>query len=152
MTVSRERAHEAWRHAEQLKKLSDRLIGIGPFGIGMDGILAWIPGVNLIYGVLAGLFMMGHGFRAQASLATLSRMGLYIVLDNLPDTIPIPGISLIGSAIDMLFPGHLMAAKALQKDIEAKHGLPPEVAEKRERKRWGKRKRGGAIIEGTVLR
>jgi len=28
----------------------------------------------------------------------------------------------------MMFPGHLMAAKALQKDIEARHGLPDDVA------------------------
>jgi hypothetical protein len=44
----------------------------------------------------------------------------------------------------MLFPGHLMAAKALQKDIEARHGLPDDVALERSRKKRGLfRKKGG---------
>jgi hypothetical protein len=159
MDMERERAHQAWRHAERLKRLSDRLVGIGPIGIGLDGITAWIPGVNLIYGVGAGAFMIHHGLRAKASPATLGRMGLYILLDNLPDTIPIPGISLIGSAIDMLFPGHLMAAKALQKDIEARHGLPAEEAAKRKKDRfnggsWFNRRKAISddVIEGKVIR
>ena len=150
MSITTQRAHQAWRHAEQLKKLSDRLIGIGPFGIGMDGLLAWIPGVNLIYGVGAGAFMLGHGLRAQASIGTMLRMLTYIVLDNASDAIPVP---FVGSAVDMLFPGHLMAAKALQKDIEARFGLPPEEIEKRERKRWFKKKpnkRRGGLVEGSV--
>jgi hypothetical protein len=152
MTVSKERAHEAWRHAEQLKRLSDRLVGIGPFGIGLDTILAWVPVAGTVYSGLAGLLMMGHGFRAQASAATLLRMGAYIVFNTITSDIP-----LAGQAIDSLFPGHLMAAKALQKDIEAKHGLPPEEAERRQNKRgWfgGKRKKaaGRALIEGELVR
>lgn len=158
MSITTARAHEAWRQADRLKKLSDRLVGIGPFGIGLDGILAWIPGVNLIYGGLAGLFMLGHGIRAQASPATLLRMAVYIVIDNAPDLIPIPGINLVGSAVDMLFPGHLMAAGALQKDIEARHGPPPEEMERRAKKhrpRASKGRKGGragGIIEGSIVR
>ena len=143
----RRNAHLAWRRAETIKRLSDRLIGLGPFGLGLDGVLAWVPGVGPVYSAAAGLLLMGHAVHARASIPTLMRMGLYLVIDTATDT-----VWGLGSAIDTLFPGHLMAAKALQKDIEAKHGLPPEVAEKRERKRWGKRKRGGGIIEGTVLR
>ena len=33
----RSKAHQSWRHAETVKRLSDRLIGIGPFGLGLDG-------------------------------------------------------------------------------------------------------------------
>jgi hypothetical protein len=149
MTVSTERAHQAWRHAEQLKKLSDRLIGIGPFGIGLDGLVSWIPGANIAYSALAGAFLVGHGLRAQAKVGTLAQMLAYLVIDTATDTIPV-----IGWTADILFPGHLLAAKALQKDIEATHGLPPEEAERRERKRWGKKKktRAGGIIEGSIVR
>jgi hypothetical protein len=44
-------------------------------------------------------------------------MGVYLVADSATSEVPF-----IGWAVDTLFPGHLMAAKALQKDIEARHG------------------------------
>ncbi|MDB5439543.1 MAG: hypothetical protein JWM33_1970 [Caulobacteraceae bacterium] len=120
-----ERAHIAWRRAQRIKTLSDRLIGIGPFGIGLDGILAWIPGLNLAYGLGAGAFLLNEGVKAGAKTSTLAWMGIVLAFDNLTDLVPIAG-----DAVDMLFPGHLLAANALQKDIEARHGLPPEHAPK----------------------
>jgi hypothetical protein len=64
---------------------------------------------------------------------TLVRMAAYLAIDNLTDAVPVAGW-----AVDTLFPGHLMAAKALQKDIEARHGLPDEVAAERLKpaRRW----------------
>jgi len=128
----RAKAHRAWRSAETIKRVSDRLIGIGPFGLGLDGVLAWVPGVGLAYGLGAGAFLMMHAFHAGASAGTLARMAAYLAADNLSDTVP--GL---GWAIDTLFPGHLMAAKALQKDIEARHGLPEEIAFERSQKKRG---------------
>ena len=128
----RAKAHRAWRSAETIKRLSDRLIGIGPIGLGLDGVLAWVPGAGLIYGLGAGGLLMMHAFQAGASAGTLARMTAYLAADNLSDTVP--GL---GWAIDTLFPGHLMAAKALQKDIEARHGLPEEIAFERSKKRRG---------------
>jgi hypothetical protein len=75
---------------------------------------------------------MVHAFQGGASVATLARMAAYLAADNLSDTVPV-----LGWAVDTLFPGHLMAAKALQKDIEARHGLPEEVALERSRKKRG---------------
>jgi hypothetical protein len=128
----RAKAHRAWRSAETIKRLSDRLIGIGPVGIGLDGVLAWVPGAGLAYGLGAGGLLLFHAVQANASPATLARMTVYLAADNLSDTIPV-----LGWAVDTLFPGHLMAAKALQKDIEAKHGLPEEVARDRAQKARG---------------
>jgi len=34
-----------YRSVGWVKRLSDGLIGIGPFNIILDGILAWVPGV-----------------------------------------------------------------------------------------------------------
>jgi hypothetical protein len=133
----RRNAHQAWRHAETIKRLSDRLIGIGPFGIGLDGVLAWVPGVGLAYGLGAGGVLLYHAMKAGASGATLARMAAYLAADNLSDTVP-----MLGWAVDTLFPGHLMAAKALQKDIESKHGLPDEIDSKTRKKRRVKKGRG----------
>lgn len=128
----RAKAHRAWRSAETIKRLSDRLIGVGPLGIGLDGVLAWVPGAGLAYGLGAGALLLVHGVQARASAATLARMSVYLAADNLSDTVPV-----LGWAVDTLFPGHLMAAKALQKDIEAKHGLPEEVAAERAKQKRG---------------
>jgi hypothetical protein len=132
----RHKAHQAWRSAETIKRLSDRLIGLGPFGIGLDGVLSWVPGVGPVYSAGAGLLLMGHAMHARASAATLLRMGFYLVIDTATDT-----VWGLGSAVDTLFPGHLMAAKALQKDIESRHGLPDEIDAKTRKKRKVKKAR-----------
>ena len=105
-----------WSNVEGVKKLSDRVIGIGPFGIGLDGLLAWIPVVNQVYTVGAGGRLIMQAFRAHASPSTLAQMAAYIGLDTATDAVPIAGY-----AVDTLFPGHLLAAKALQKDIATTH-------------------------------
>jgi hypothetical protein len=114
---SRERAHLSWRRAERIKRLSDRLVKLGPFGIGVDGVLAWVPGANIVYSVGAAALLIYEAVNAGASKRTLAQMGIYLVADSATSEVPI-----IGWAIDTLFPGHLMAAKALQRDIEARHG------------------------------
>ncbi|KSB87939.1 hypothetical protein AS593_18675 [Caulobacter vibrioides] len=126
----RQRAHRAWRNAETIKRLSDRLIGVGPVGIGLDGVLAWVPGANTVYSVGAGILLGYQAWQARASLPTVARMAAYMLFDSSTSAVPV-----IGWAVDTLFPGHLMAAKALQKDIEARHGAPEEVDLKRRKKK-----------------
>jgi hypothetical protein len=117
MAVSQEQAHRAWRAAERIKRLSDRLVGVGPFGIGLDGALAFAGPIDAIYSVGAGLLLLGYGFAAGASAQTLIRMGLYVAGDS-----ALSGIPFLGWAADVFIQGHLMAANALQKDIERRHG------------------------------
>lgn len=125
----RRRAHKAWRNAETIKRLSDRLIGLGPVGIGLDGVLAWVPGANTAYSLGAAAVLGYHAWQARASLPTVARMAAYMLFDSSTSAVPV-----VGWAVDTLFPGHLMAAKALQKDIEARHGAPEEVDLKRRKK------------------
>jgi hypothetical protein len=113
----RERAHRAWRNAQRIKQLSDNLIKIGPWGIGLDGVLAWVPAANTIYSVGAGGLLIYEAVKADAAPWTLARMAAYLVLNSAMTEVPI-----IGWAMDTLFRGHLMAANALQKDIAARFG------------------------------
>ncbi|PZQ54420.1 MAG: DUF4112 domain-containing protein [Phenylobacterium zucineum] len=126
MSEDRKRAHTAWRRAERIKTLSDRVIGFGPWGVGVDGVLAWVPVAGTIYSVGAAGLLLNEALRAGASRATLLRMGAYLGLDSLAS-----GVPLVGWAVDTLFTGHAFAARALQKDIERRHGRPA-VAEARE--------------------
>lgn len=115
--MDKARAHRAWRSAERIKRLSDKLIGVGPVGLGIDGIIAWIPGANVVYSAGAGALLLYEATEAKASARTLARMGLYLLADSASSGVPV-----LGWAVDTLFPGHAMAASALQKDIEARHG------------------------------
>jgi len=117
MDITRERAHRAWRSAERIKRLSDKLVSVGPFGLGLDGVLAWVPGANILYSVGAGGLLIYEAVGAGAKGATVARMAAYLIADSALSEVPI-----LGWAMDTLFPGHLMAARALQKDIEARHG------------------------------
>lgn len=136
-------AHNAWRTAERVKRLSDRLIGIGPFGLGLDGVLAWVPVVGPFYSVAAGGLLLFQGVRGGAAPWTLARMAGYIAADTASDAVPV-----LGWMADTLFPGHLMAANALQKDIEARHGLPVEVAAARRGKPSKRRGKAPLPVRG----
>jgi len=111
-----------WTDVEGVKKLSDRAIGIGPFGIGLDGLLTWIPVVGTAYTLGAAGWLLIQAGRVKASPATVVRMLGYLGLDSLTSAIgEVPFLDFVPNVIDVLFPGHLMAAKALQKDIETTH-------------------------------
>jgi hypothetical protein len=141
MSVSKEQAHRAWRVAERIKRLSDRLIGVGPFGVGLDGVLAWIPVAGTAYSLGAGGLLLAQAVAAGAAPMTLARMTVYVALDSAASVPPV-----IGWAIDTLFPGHLMAARALQKDIEARHG-PSELPAS-----WDRKVRAGRGLRNVTPR
>ena len=101
-----------WANVEGLKKLSDRVVGIGPFGVGLDGLLTWVPWAGDAYTVGAGAWLLMQGVRAKASPATLIRMAGYLAADTATAAVPFAG-----AVVDTLFVAHAMAAKALQKDM-----------------------------------
>lgn len=139
MQVTQDRAHRAWRVAERIARLSDDLIPLGPWGLGLDGVLAWIPGANTLYSVGAGGLLIYEGVSAGAAPFTLIRMGLYLAANSALTEVPI-----VGWAIDTLFRGHLMAARALQKDIERRFG-PSAVAAWRRTRRERERGRPAPV-------
>ncbi|CAN7420963.1 DUF4112 domain-containing protein [Phenylobacterium sp. LjRoot219] len=121
MDDASQRAHQAWIHAERIRRLSDRVVSLGPLGLGLDGVLAWIPGANVAYAVGAGGLLLYCAVQAGAGPATLARMGIYLAADSALSSVPVAGW-----AVDTFFPGHLLAAKALQRDIEKRHGKPAQ--------------------------
>lgn len=119
MNDDRDRAHRAWRRAERIKLLSDRVVGVGPWGIGVDGVLAWVPVAGTVYSVGAAALLLNEAVQAGVARPTLIRMAAYLGLDSVAS-----GVPLVGWAVDTLFTGHAFAARAMQKDIERRHGRP----------------------------
>lgn len=115
--TDRERAHRAWRNAERIKRLSDNLIRIGPWGLGLDGVLAWVPVAGTVYSLGSAGLLLYEGVKAKAEPWTLARMSGYMIVNTAMSDVPV-----IGWAMDTLFRGQAMAARALQKDIVARHG------------------------------
>ena len=121
-----------WTHVEGVKKLSDRAVGIGPFGIGLDGLLTWVPAVGTAYSLGAAGWLLVQAARVKASPVTVARMVAYLGLDSVTTAIgEVPFLDFVPSVVDVLFPGHLMAARALQKDIETTHWVEGREREAR---------------------
>jgi hypothetical protein len=128
--ITTEDAHRAWLTAERIKQIADRLVGLGPFSIGLDGILAPVPLAGTLFSLGAGVWLLAEAVKARASGATLARMLFYVGFRTLVSIVPLEG-----TLVDILFRGHMMAARALQKDIARRYGEPSraEILEARRR-------------------
>lgn len=115
-----------WSNVEGVKRLSDRAIGIGPIGFGMDALLTWVPVVGTVYTVGAGGWLVIQAARAKASPSTLAKMLVFLGVDTATGSVP-----LFGDVVDTFFPGHLMAAKTLQGEIESTHWVEANEREAR---------------------
>ncbi|ESQ73933.1 DUF4112 domain-containing protein [Asticcacaulis sp. AC402] len=123
---SHDHIHRIYDSIESIKRLSDRIIGIGPINIiGLDGILALvpIPGLGTLYSVSAGGFLLIQGIRARVTLSTIATSFIILLLDSGITTIEdiakfFPPLALVPGLIDAFFQGHLYAAHLIQKDID----------------------------------
>lgn len=121
-----------WLNVDRLKKTSDRLIGVGPFGIGLDGLLTWIPVVGTAYTVGAAGWLLMQAVKARAPAGTIMQMLGYLGLDSATTAIgEVPFLDFVPSVVDVLFPGHLLAARALQNHIETTHWVEGSHADAR---------------------
>ena len=114
------------RSVDRIRKLSDRAVGLGPFGVGLDGLLAWIPGAGAAYSVGAGGLLIMHAVRARARPETIAKMVAFLTADALTDVVPIP---LLPAVADMLFVGHKWAADVLLKELDQTLYYPGTRAE-----------------------
>jgi len=104
---------------DRIGRLSDNIIGIGPIGIGLDGILAWVPGLGELYSVAAGAFLLLEGYRARVPATVLIQVAAIVALRTAIDVgnfIPVAGIA--SSLVVDLFRGHKWAANLLTRAID----------------------------------
>ena len=105
--------HNIRNSIERTKKLSDNVVGIGPFGVGLDGLLTWIPGAGALYSLGAGSILIFDGVRARAAPMILLQMFAIIAIDTLVGEVPVAG-----KLADILFTGHKWSADMLLKHME----------------------------------
>jgi hypothetical protein len=145
--ITAEDAHRAWITAEKIKRVADRLVGLGPWGIGLDGLLACVPIAGTAFSLGAGLWLVFEGVMARASVFTLARMLFYVGVRTAVSVVPFEGW-----LVDILFRGHMHAANALQKDIARRFGAPdPDWVEAARRRPFAPRARPLGALAGVSV-
>ncbi|MEO8926178.1 MAG: DUF4112 domain-containing protein [Caulobacteraceae bacterium] len=79
------------RGVETVGKLSDGLLRLGPFRLGIDGVLSWIPGVGEVYSGAAAVFLLVQGARARVPLPILILAGALMGGRTLITAVPFAG-------------------------------------------------------------
>jgi hypothetical protein len=139
------------RSVERIRGLSDRMIGLGPFGVGMDAVLSLIPIplVGAAYSGAAGVALMLQAVRAHASPWVLMQMGVILTIDTMLDAPAGTPVGPFTGLADTLFTGHKWAANLLLRQMDrtlyVEHGSP-EHAEAQARKRSGRERRRLVVL------
>jgi hypothetical protein len=107
----------------RIGELSDSLVHFGPFRIGLDGVLSWIPGVGEVYSMAAAAFILVQAVRARVPLHTLLACAALMASRTAVSAIP-----LAGPAAADLFLAHRWSARLVTRAIERKLLVMPTAA------------------------
>lgn len=114
----------------RIGRLSDGLVRVGPFRLGLDGLLTWAPLVGETYSLAAGGLMLAQGVRARAPASALAKVaGLVFgraLLSTAGET-PILGIA-AKLAVDG-FRAHKLSADILTRAIDDTDYLDADAEE-----------------------
>lgn len=96
-----------------LGRMSDGIVRFGPFSLGLDGLLAWAPGLGEVYSVGAAGFLLLQGVRARVPVSVLAVCAAMMVLRTGVSVVPIAG-----AAFADLFTAHKWSARLIVRAIE----------------------------------
>ena len=105
-------------------RLSDNIVHFGPFSLGIDGVLSWIPGVGEVYSTVAGAFIVLQGVRAGVPAPILATAAALLACRTL-----ISGVPIAGAAFADVFTAHRWAAGLIVRAIDQQLGAAPAAAE-----------------------
>lgn len=103
------------RSVERIGRLSDGLVRLGPFSLGIDGVLSWIPGLGEVYSLAAAVFLVAQGLRAGVPATTLAAAALLM-----GGRTAITAIPLAGPAAADLLTLHRLSARLIARAIDRK--------------------------------
>jgi hypothetical protein len=120
MARSEEDLHNIRLGVERIRGLADRLVGLGPFGVGLDGILSLVPVplIGTIFSGAAAFALMVLAVRARASPGVLIHMLVLLTIDTLLDLPAGTPLGPFSGIADTLFTGHKWAANLLLKHMD----------------------------------
>lgn len=101
------------RSVEWIGRMSDGLVRVGPWSIGLDGVLSWIPGLGEAYSAGAAAFLLAQGVRAGVPIRTLALAGALMGGRTLITVVP-----LLGPAAADLLTTHKWSARLIVAAID----------------------------------
>jgi hypothetical protein len=104
-------------------RLSDSLVRLGPFSLGVDGVLSWIPGAGEIYSAVAGGFIVIQGARAGVAWPTLAAATALMAGRTL-----VSGVPIVGAIFADVFTAHRWAAAMIAGAIDRRIQSPEPTA------------------------
>jgi hypothetical protein len=119
------------RSVERVGRFSDGLLRIGPFRLGAEAALSWIPGVGEAYGAAAAAFLLVQGLRAGAPLGTLAVCAALMGGRTLITAVPLAG-PLAADALAL----HGLSARMITAAIDAELARRGAPVTARPRRRW----------------
>jgi hypothetical protein len=96
-----------------LGRMSDGIVKVGPFSLGLDGLFAWVPGLGEVYSLGAAGFLLLQGVRARVPVGVLAVCAVMMIFRT-----GIGAIPLAGAAAADLFTAHKWSAKLIVRAIE----------------------------------
>src|SRR6478735_8047923 len=76
---------------EWLAWLMDDSIRVGPWGVGLDGIIGLIPGIGDVAGAAVSALIIARAMRSGISKSAVMRMVVNVALDSLAGAVPFFG-------------------------------------------------------------
>jgi hypothetical protein len=113
MSPGREELAAIRRSVELVGRFTDGLLRIGPFRLGAEAALDWIPGVGEVYGSAAAIFLLVQGSRAKVPLKTLLGCAGLMFGRTLITAVPVAG-PLAADAIAL----HGLSARLIMRAID----------------------------------
>jgi hypothetical protein len=91
MTRETEKLLSIRKSVETVGRFSDGLLRVGPFRLGAEAALSWIPGIGELYGGTAATFLLVQGARARVPLGVLMITAALMFGRTLITAIPLAG-------------------------------------------------------------
>jgi hypothetical protein len=101
--------------AEYLEYLTERSIRLGPWTIGLDGILGLIPGLGDILSGLLASYIVARAAQAGVPRAALARMMANVAMDTLLGAIPI-----VGDLFDFMYKANTKNLRIYRESLEGR--------------------------------
>ena len=103
-------------------RLSDSIVRLGPFSLGIDGVLSWIPGVGELYSTAAGAFIVVQGARAGVPFVVLVGAAAMLLARTVVNAVPIGG-----AALADVFTAHKWAAAMVVRAVDHRIAAGPQA-------------------------
>ena len=117
----------------RLGRLSDGLVRLGPFRVGLDGVLAWVPGLGELYSGGAAAYILAQGLRAGVPAPTLGLCGALLL-----GRTAITAVPLAGPLAADVFTAHRWSARLVVRAIDAKLQAAGAPLQARRRGGWSR--------------